>query len=256
MKNLNKLLTITALSSLSAMQTAQATSTFHSQSTVTITIDSITNTSNAGDLSGLDIYGLFEFDAANKTVAGSGDATYNHNGGEIFSFDTTIAANNNFSQSFSASGHSVNGSVASDFQSLGGLEFINNSNDNFSIAYSIDYSIEARVDGITPTDTAHNTVALEYGNILTDINFIEWLSDDDYSEVTATTEALFSDLDKLNSSAFFTLELGALEYNLFYADVSIDGYTEAVSAVPVPAAAWLLLSGLAFLGRFRSNAAA
>ena len=252
MKNLNKIIVLTALGSLSGIQAAQATSTYQSNSNVTITINNITNNTNAGDLSGLDIYGLFEFDneSSYKIITGTGDSTQNLIGGELFSFDTASNADNSFSQNFSSFGQSINGHVESAYHSLGGVEFINISNDSFSIALSIDYSLESHVTGAT----ARNSVAIEYGNILTDIDFIDWYSDDDSYEAISNTATPLADPDSFSSSASFTIDLNALESNLFYADVSINGYTKAVSAVPVPAAGWLLLSGLGFLGRFRSSA--
>jgi len=248
MNKLNKLFLITAFSSVFGIQTAQATSTFSANSFVTITVDSITNTINTGDYSGLDIYGLFEMaDGMNapgfgQDVTSDGNSYHTFAGGEIDSYMGPINAGDSFSQAFSSIGGVNYGSVDSYYQAFGGLEFVNNSSDAFTIEYSLSYNLNAFVAG----EFATNTVALEYFNDLGDI--------DGYEEATASTQ-----LDVIGqnfSTKSFSLDLGAFESDMFYADVSINGYAEAIAPapVPVPAAGWLTLSGLVFLRNFRKLA--
>ncbi len=247
MKKTNKLLVLMAVSSLLGAQGAHATSAFTPTSTVTITINSITNTTNAGNHSDLDIYGLFEIadgisaPGFGQVATGLANSSYNYTGGEIDSFIAPINAGDSFSQSFSSSGSAINGNVDAYYQAFGGLEFVNNSSDSFTIEYSMSYDLNAAVTG----DFATNTVALEYFNDSGDI--------DGYEEKVAST---LLDLTQQNlSTEFFTLNLSGFESDMFYADVSIYGYAEAVAPVPIPAAGWLMLSGLVFLRNFRKSAA-
>jgi hypothetical protein len=240
---INKLIFLISVSALYGIQTTQASSTFSSNSTITITIDSITNNTNAGDLSNLDIVGLFEIDDTapgfGETVTGDGNSSYGFIGGGIDSSITPVNAGDSFSQSFSASGSADNGSVDAYYQALGGLEFVNNSSDSFTIEYSLSYVLDTSVTG----DFATNAVALEYFNGLGDIEGYEDSSSATLLNVTDQTTT--SDLS-------FTLNLAASEADMFFADVAINGYAEA-SAVPVPAAGWLMLTGLIFLQRNRKS---
>lgn len=249
MNKLNKLLLLIAISSLLGIQSAQATSIFSANSTVTVTIDSITNNTHAGDHSELDIYGLFEIADAisapgfGQDVSGDGNSYYSHIGGEIDSYAAAINAGDSFSQMFSSVGGVNDGYVDAYYQAFGGLEFVNNSNDSFTIEYSLSYNLNAFVAG----DFATNTVALEYFNDLGDI--------DGYEEAVAETSLNILNTQNMNSESF-VLDLGAFESDMFYADVSINGYAEVTVAgepapVPVPAAGWLMLSGLVFLRNFR-----
>ncbi len=242
---INKLIFLIAISALYGMQATQASSTFSSTSTVTISIDSITNNTNAGDLSNLDIVGLFEIDNTapgfGETATGDGNSSYTHTGGGIDSSITPVTAGDSFSQSFSASGSANNGSVDAYYQALSGLEFFNNSSDSFTIEYSFSYVLETSVTG----DFATNTVALEFFNDLGDIEGYEDSSSSTFLNLADQTSA---------AGVSFTLNLEAFEADMFYADVAINGYVEA-SPVPVPAAGWLMLTGLVFLQRNRNSAA-
>ena len=232
------------------IQAVQATSTFSANSFVTITVDSITNTTNTGNHSGLDIYGLFEMADAMSApgvghdVTGDGNSYYTFSGGESDSYMAPINAGDSFSQAFSLIGGVNNGYVDAYYQAFGGLEFVNNSSDSFTIEYSLSYNLNAFVAG----DFATSTVALEYFNDLGDI--------DGYEEAAASTP--FDVIGQNFSTKSFSLDLGAFELDMFYADVSINGYAEALAPVPapvpVPAAGWLMLSGLVFLRNFRKSA--
>ncbi len=243
MKTINKVFLLSIISSLSSIQTAQATSTYNATSNITITIDSITNHSNPGNNSELDVFGIFEIaddsmaPGVGQITTGDGTSSYSFNGEELDSFSTPITAGDNFSQLFSSAGSASNGSVDAYYQAFGGLGFGNSSSDSFTIEYSLNYNLTAEALG----NFATTTVTLEYFNDLGDI--------DGYEEAFA--QALTSATEQNQSSTSFILNLDAFEEDYFYADVSITGYAEAVAPVPVPAAGWLMLSGLIFLRKFR-----
>jgi len=249
MNKLHKFLFLTAISSLYGIQTAQATSTFQSQSSVSISIDNITNNTNTGDYSSLDIYGLFEPSYPIKIITGDADSNKSYTSSEIDSDIAAVSAGDSFNQIFNSSGNANNGgNVEAFYEALGSLEFINNSSDSFTIEYSLNYILNAQVTG----DHATNTIAIGYGNILTDINWDEWERGDVYLDASASTEIPFLN-DGISATPSFSLTLGAFESNLFYADVSITSYAEAlaVAPVPAPAAGWLMLSSLVFLRNYR-----
>jgi hypothetical protein len=248
-KTNNKAFILVAISSLLGLQTAQASSTFSSNSTVSITIDSISNNTNAGQFLGLDIFGSFDIadpvsaPGFGKIVSGDGNSTYSHLGGSLDSSIAPVNAGDSFNQLFSASGSVNSGTVDAYYQAFGGLEFINNTSDNFTIGYTLSYDLNTLVSG----DFATNTVGLEYFNDLGDIF--------GYEESVASTPSPSINQNLLSKS--FNLNLGAFQSDMFYADVSVTAYAEstAVAPVPVPAAGWLMLSGLAFLRSYRKSAA-
>ncbi|GEM_PF-6451450 len=249
-----KALILSTLSATLGLQTAQATSSFSSTSMVSVTIDSITNTTNAGDLSGISITEGFWIDNTlsdegfGKTVVGNANSSYFHSGDWQDDTDGSIATGGSLSQSFSATGTASNGEVNSNYFSFGNVWFANNSADKYTINYSINYLLAANATG----ESANSSVALSYSNDLGDF--------DEYTEATASTLLNTSDFKSSTDNTLltsFSLELGAFEEDIFYADVSITGYAEAkaaeVAPVPVPAAGWLMLSSLVFLRNFRRS---
>lgn len=242
---MNKLIFLSIIS-IPTVQMAHASSEFTSASTITITIDSITNNTNAGNLTGLDIYGLFEVADSlsapgfGHVATGNGISSNNYAGGEIDSSISPITNGDSFNQSFSSIGSVSDGTVDTYYQAFGKLKFTNTTNDSFTIEYNLNYILDSGVAG----DFATNTVVLEYFNDLGDIG--------GYEEASAST---FLNVTNQNASGTaFTLNLSALEKDTFYADVAINGYAKA-SPVPVPAAGWLMLSGLAFLRHYRKSIA-
>lgn len=246
MKHLNKKLFLMLIAGLfSIAQSAQATSTFSPSSTVTITIDSITNNTTSGDFSGLDIIGQFAFAFESQPATGDGTATSTYSGAGIDSTVSLVSAGDSFSQSFSANGSASNGDVNSHHEAYGDLAFTNNTSDSFTIQYSINYILDATVTSTSgPGNLATTSASLDYYNDLGDI----------YDSQLVSASSLLSLSDNINSTASFTLNLGAFGADTFYADVILDGFAQA-SPVPVPAAGWFMLSGLAFLRNFRTKAA-
>jgi len=251
MNHTKKILILSALSATLGLQTAQATSTFSATSLVTVTIDNIINNTHAGDLSSISITGGFWLDDTlgdegfGKTVTNQADSSYSHIGNWQ---DNTLVTGNSLSQSFSAIGSATDGKVNSNYFSFGDIYFANDSNDDYTIKYSINYLLATNVTG----DFASSSISLSYFNDLGNI--------DGYEEATAST--------LLNTSSFnsstnnpdplltsFSLDLGAFEEDIFYTDVTITGYAEAkaneIAPVPVPAAGWLMLSSLIFLRKYR-----
>ncbi len=224
------------LISIGAMQVsvnALASSSFNGSSTIAFSIDSILNTTNPGDNSGLNITGVFEIADADsapgfgKTVSGDGNSAFTHAGGE------------SLEQSFSANGAVNNGTVDSYYQSFGNLKFNNNSTDSYTIMFSMDYVLKAGVTG----DFATNTVSLDYFNDAGDIS--------GYAEASASSSLNLADQTTAEKNTF-TLNLDGMQSDIFYADIAINGYAEA-SAVPLPAAGWLMFSSLVLLKRFSTR---
>jgi len=253
MNHTKKILILSALSATLGLQTAQATSTFSATSLVTVTIDNIINNTNAGNLSDISITGGFWLDDTltlsddgfGKTVTGQANSSYSHIGNWQ---DNTLVIGDSLSQSFSAIGSATDGKVNSNYFSFGDMYFFNDSSDDYTIQYSINYLLATNVTG----DFASSSISLSYSNELGNI--------DGYEEATAST--------LLNTSSFnsstnnpdplltsFSLDLGAFEEDIFYTDVTITGYAEAkakeIAPVPVPAAGWLMLSSLIFLRKYR-----
>lgn len=227
-KTLLSFLSIGAIS-ISGITSVQASSSFSGSATLAITIDSIINATNPDDNSGVEISGLFEMadsDSApgvGETVTGDGHSS------------TEFAGGKNLSQTFSVMGNVNNGSVDSYYQTLGNLKFNNHSSDSYTVNFSMDYALETSVTG----DFATNTVSLDYSSNSGDIG--------GFAEVSADSSLNLS--EQMTDNISFTINLDGFQSDIFFADIAINGYAEA-SAVPLPAAGWLMLSALVFLRRF------
>ena len=185
-----------ALSALPVLQSAQASSAFTSNSSVTITIDSITNNTAPGDLSGLDIYGLFEFDDSGsaQVITGDGSSSYGYIGSEIDTWVAPVNDGDSIAQTFSSIGGANNGSVEAYYQAFGELGFVNNTSDSFTIEYTLRYDLNADSSG----DFANNTVALEYFDEIVDSDY-NFIASNIYGYQEASADASFG-LSDQNSS--------------------------------------------------------
>ncbi len=225
----NRLLPILAITSLAPLsfQNVEAATTFSSSATVTYTINSISNLTNPGDLSGLNINGSFEL--ANTSgnpyqfVSGDGSITPTLGGAGITSL--TPVNGNVYSRTFQLDGATSNGTVSTNYLTWFNLGFNNASTtDNFSIDLSLSYDLHTVTDG----DNAVSDVTVNFFN--------EDGSVSGSDHIDATGSVL------LNTHALnFTLAAGQSEK--LYVDASISGELQA-APVPLPSAVWFFISGL------------
>lgn len=209
---------------------AQASAATSSYVNVTYTINSITNLSNAGDLSGLDILGSFDLaSVANNpyqaitgtgsitpTLSGAGNAAVTGSYSRTMQLDTTAA---DWSQ------------ISANYLAWFSLAFTNTSaTDRYSINMTLSYDLFASATG----NSAFSDATVNYYNGDSSIsNF----NAPDYVQASVGT-ILPNGIS--NSHVFdFTLAAGNIE--TVYVDASISA---AAAPVPLPAAVWSFLAGL------------
>ncbi len=226
-------------------QGAMAVVTYSSNSTLTLTIDSISNDTTPGNLQDLLISGDYHFSAFDSGDYRTGDAqsASTYTGSEIDSTVLPVVPGSNLQQFFSASGSATDGFVDSFYQAFGSLAFENiSATDSYTIQTTLSYDLQAAISG----EYASNSVSLSTFDDLGSLAF------DNFLEASADT--YFQNNDHLVDSITYSFTLNPLQSNALYSDVAIAASIEAVpAAVPLPAAGWLMLSGLFVLARQRSN---
>jgi len=229
-----------------SFQPVFAASLFSGESNIILTIDSIV--SSSGNTAGLSIDGLFEIGTATtapgfgNAVTGDGQSSYTYTGAN--QLPLAVSAGNSVNQFFNATGGAGNGSIDSYYQAYGTFNFANNSaSDIFTINFSLLYTLIANTSG----EFAESQVSIDYY--------------DDLFLVTAGSDMVIANtLTIPNAAAFnsspltFSMTLNAGDFNTFYTDVAITGTASSVSAVPLPAAFWLFLSGVIGLRRYQGKA--
>ena len=226
-----------------ASQSAQAAATFSSHVTVTYTIDSLANSTNAGDFSGLDITGSFVLAPGgdNQFITGEGSVTPSLAG----SGNTTVtpAIGSSYSRTFQLDGTAINeGEVSADYLAWFGLAFANDSSDSYDIGLTLSYDLSANAAG---NDGAFTDITLNFYNE-------DGLFSNDASPayIQASTEALGSGF--LQNSHTYNFSLPASGAERLYVDASITGELQA-SPVPVPSAIWLFASALLAIPGIRNT---
>ena len=220
---------------------AQASATFTSSALLTYTINSITNTNPAHptDLSALEISGIFDqgADSTNFYSNTTGDGAVVANNPSVL---TTVT--NSFSHEFTVGGSATNGTVDALYTGLYSLMFKNTGNDSYLVDVSLGYQLNSATNNLYAT----NSVAVDYYTLTSNLSGF----DNGVSSSTIDGGAL-SDSQTLNalfSPIVFTV--ASLDMELISAKVAITSTIEA-TAVPLPAATWLFLSG--FMGLLGFN---
>jgi hypothetical protein len=234
-----KLFATLALVSLSSGHTAWAASAFSSYATITYTINSITNLSNPGDLSGLEILGSFEQPGApDSYVSTTGDGAVTANNPTVGS----ISVGTSFSRTFAVSGNASDGTVASHHLGWFSLEFNNLSSDSYSIEVTLDFDLSTTASG----QFADTSIFLDYYRSDDYANLPPgWTNVSPYLGFAFATASAVGQNHQATSfqSDPVLFVLGPNGLGGLYVDVSIDGYLQA-SPVPLPAAVWFFLTGL------------
>ena len=217
-----------------ASQNAQAAATFSSYATVTYTINSLTNSANPGNFSGLGITGSFDLVPGQDIsfITGEGSVTPLLAG--TGSTTLTPAVDSSYSRTFQLDGVANNGGlVAANYLAGFGLAFENASaTDSYTVDLTLSYEISTNASG----DNAFTDVTLNYSN--EDGSFSNLASP---GYIQAST-AVFGTAFLQNSHAFsFTLTPEGSE--TLSVDAGITGTLQA-SPVPVPSAIWLFASAL------------
>ncbi len=236
------LLPTLALASLATLtiQNAQAAANFSSYASVTYTIDSLSNLTNAGVFSGLDIGGSFILapSGVSQYITGTGSVTAS-------AFDAvttaiTAAVGSSYTRTFQLDGSASNhGFVFSNYLAYFDTAFNNlSTTDTYTVGLTLSYALSASATGDEAlTDVTVNYFAEHY-NAALDMTADPTFSGADY----AGTNQSLSTAALLNSQAFnFTLAPG--EFEALYASAGVTGTLQA-SPVPLPSAVWLFASAL------------
>ena len=211
----------------------QASTSFTSSALLTYTINSITNNNSEhpSDLSDLEISAYFaqsiETTDFYATTTGDGAVVANNPSVSLATITDT------FSHNFSVSGSATNGSVDSLHTGLYGLIFNNIGTDSYAVNVSLGYQLASAVNGLL----AINNIAVDYYTVTSSLS--GFASIGSFTSVDALSDT--QTLNNLFTPIAFTVAAGDIEH--FAAKVAVTGNIEA-SAVPLPTATWLFLSGL------------
>lgn len=236
-KNYKALATLVVMG-LSSAQTTLAASAFSSDATLTYTITNITNLSNPGDLSGLQILGYFEqAGAPDSYVATTGDGAVTADNPAV----GPISVGTSFSRTFTISGSASDGTVDSSHVGWFSLDFNNLGSDSYSVELVVDYQLNASAGG----QYADTDVFLDYFN-----------SDGSFSGADFVNASVFglNNATISSSTGPFVFTLGPNASEGLYTDVRINGNLQA-SPVPLPAAVWSFLAGLLTFSSMRKRKA-
>ena len=224
-----------------ASQNAQAATTFSSFANVTYTIDSITNATNPGDFSGLNIGGFFDLAPGGgfQFITGDGSVTPSLAGSGAVPI--TPAIGSSYSRTFQLDGTASNGGeVTANYLAWINLAFDNvSTTDSYQVGVTLSYNLSATATG----DNDFNDVTLNYSadqtNAAGDITSNTTFSGTDYIFAAAPDLGTAA----LPNSHALTFNLAPNEFEALYTGSGITGALQA-SPVPVPSAIWLFASAL------------
>jgi hypothetical protein len=222
-----------------ASQNAKAAATFSSYASVTYTIDSITNRTNAGVPPELNIAGSFELapGQAFEFITGDGSITPSLLG----SGAPSLIPGSSYSRKFQLDGTTNNGGeVATNYLAWIGLELENYSTTD---SYDVDLTLSYELSANASSDNAFTDVMLNYS--ADHVNANGDIAADDTFTGTDYISAVNPDLGAayLQNSHAFKFTLAPNESEALYAGTGVTGTLQA-SPVPVPSAIWLFASAL------------
>ncbi|PPD30375.1 MAG: hypothetical protein CTY19_15995 [Methylomonas sp.] len=208
--------------------------------TVNYTINSITNLTNPGDLSGLEIVGNFDLAALENNpyqlITGTGSVT------PIMSIPGSSPVVGSYLRTFQLDASAAVGStVSANYLAWFSLAFNNVSSDEYDVSLSLNYDLSTNASG----ENAFTDATLSFFN---ESGSFSNLDAPGYAQAVAGAidEALASDSQLFN----FRLAAGASE--TVYADATISA-TLAPVTVPVPPSFWSFTVGLFSLVGLRKS---
>jgi hypothetical protein len=225
-----------AMTMVSSHAEANAAS-FNSYATVTYTITSLTNNTNAGDFSNLSIFANYEQDILSGylAIAGGGNHAITQGGSNDFT-ELLPQVGASVSKTFAINAATGNGTLESLDFAFFSLDLFNLSADHYSVGVQLDYELSANASG---GDLAESSAQIDW-----------FISDDSDSGFYYATSAALA--DGVNGPIQLTLDLNGETALSVSSDLAISGNL-AASPVPLPPAAWSFMLGL--LALVRSNRA-
>lgn len=220
---------------------AQASAAINSYVTVNYTINSISNITNPGDLSGLDIVGSFDLatlpNNPYQLITGSGSVTPTLNNAG----STSVVGS--YSRTFQLDASATGGSsVSANYLAWFSLAFNNiSATDDYDVSLTLDYDLSTNASG---------------ENAFTDatLNFFNESGSFSNFDAPGYVQAVAGAIDEagISDSQVFNFSLAAGASETVYADAAISATLSPVT-VPVPPAFWSFTVGLFSLVGFKKS---
>jgi len=227
-------------------QNAQAAATFSSSATVTYAINSLVNSTNAGDFSGLGIAGSFDLVPGQdyQTITGNGSVTPSLTNSGTTALPPTIGSS--YSRTFQLDGAANKGGVVTANYLAGFWMGFNNSSatDSYNVGLTLTYQLSANASG----DDAFTDVLVNYYN--KDQTFNNFNAP---GYISASTQALGSAF--VQSSRTFNFNLAPEGSETLAVDAGLTGTLQA-SPVPLPSGIWLFATALMAIPGIRKSKSA
>lgn len=245
--NIHKILRLSLIalsSTLLPPQTALASSSYTGTSNLSITINSITNTSTPGVAYGNDILfsGSQNIDPySGSEIIGAGSVVPTFSPTTLPSTPTSLPEDFSFNQSSSFIGNVSNGEIFSYYAGTSLLSLKNASTATYIINYTANYNLSVTTTG----ESSEATLSLEGENF----GFPGDEYEGGYIDVGTHSESGVFDY---NDIVTLNLTLKSQQIADFSADLVFDSLASATpSAIPLPGAAWLFIAGLLALPKFK-----
>ncbi|WP_415880607.1 hypothetical protein [Methylomonas sp. TEB] len=227
--NKQKLLnSLAVVAALSVGQSAQASSSFSSQATISFATGGLANGITATSSYAPTDAGFSYVFAAPASVGAVEPAS--DNAVAVPSLGFGVA------HTFAVNGYASAGSFSSQHIGWYQLDFLNESSQDQQIALTINYTLQAAAQGNADTD-----VVLDFSDAISS----QLLGNAFFNNGVLNVTPYDPDLAIAGDNSFmtYTFTLAQGEARRFYTDVTING-TLQPAAVPLPAAVWSFLAGL------------